>query len=72
MRIYIAHPYTGDEERNRERALKAEELLRQATPNVGFLTRLAGCRDDLRGCHTLKCTCQQKLDTKIPKIVMET
>ena len=32
MRIYIAHPYTGDEERNRERALKAEELLRQATP----------------------------------------
>ena len=53
MRIYIAHPYTGDEERNRERALKAEELLRQATPNTEFLTRLAGCRDDLRDCHTL-------------------
>jgi hypothetical protein len=36
MRIYIAHPYTGDEEKNRERALKAEELLLQATPNVIF------------------------------------
>ena len=36
MRIYIAHPYTGDEEKNRERALKAEELLRQATPNAVF------------------------------------
>ena len=36
MRIYIAHPYTGDEEKNRERALKAEEQLRQATPNVEF------------------------------------
>ena len=36
MRIYIAHPYTGDEEKNRERALKAEELLREATPNAEF------------------------------------
>lgn len=36
MRIYLAHPYTGDEERNRERALKAEELLRRATPNAEF------------------------------------
>ena len=36
MRIYIAHPYTGDEVRNRERALRAEELLRKATPNVSF------------------------------------
>ena len=36
MRIYIAHPYTGDEERNRERALRAEEVLRQATPNAEF------------------------------------
>ena len=36
MRIYIAHPYTGDEERNRERALKAEELLRKATPQTVF------------------------------------
>ena len=36
MRIYIAHPYTGNEERNRERALKAEELLREATPNAEF------------------------------------
>ena len=36
MRIYIAHPYTGDEARNRERALKAEELLREATPNAEF------------------------------------
>lgn len=31
MRIYIAHPYTGDEEKNRERALRAEGLLRKAT-----------------------------------------
>ncbi len=36
MRIYIGHPYTGDEERNRERALRAEEVLRQATPNAEF------------------------------------
>ena len=36
MRIYIAHPYTGDEVRNRKRALRAEELLRKATPNVSF------------------------------------
>ena len=36
MRIYIAHPYTGDEERNRERALRAEELLRKATPQTAF------------------------------------
>ena len=36
MRIYIAHPYTGDEEQNRERALKAEELLRKATPQTAF------------------------------------
>nr|DAS58765.1 MAG TPA: protein of unknown function (DUF4406) [Caudoviricetes sp.] len=36
MRIYLAHPYTGDEEKNRERALRAEELLRKATPNVEF------------------------------------
>ena len=36
MRIYIAHPYTGDEERNRERALKAEEMLRKATPHARF------------------------------------
>lgn len=36
MRIYIAHPYTGDEEKNRERALRAEGLLRKATPNVSF------------------------------------
>ena len=36
MRIYIAHPYTGDEVRNRERALRAEELLRKATPQTAF------------------------------------
>ncbi|MEX5285818.1 DUF4406 domain-containing protein [Selenomonas sputigena] len=36
MRIYIAHPYTGDEVRNRERARKAEELLRKATPQTAF------------------------------------
>ena len=36
MRIYLAHPYTGDEERNRERALRAEELLRKATPQTAF------------------------------------
>ena len=45
MRIYIAHPYTGDEEKNHERALKAEELLRQATPNAVFFNpvgRLSG------------------------------
>ena len=36
MRIYLAHPYTGDEERNRKLALDAEELLRKATPNAEF------------------------------------
>ncbi len=36
MRIYIAHPYTGDEEKNRERAKEAEELLHKATPWVFF------------------------------------
>ena len=36
MRIYIAHPYTGDEEKNRERALRAEELLRKTTPQTAF------------------------------------
>lgn len=36
MRIYLAHPYTGDEEKNRERALQAEELLRKATPQTAF------------------------------------
>ena len=36
MKIYIAHPYTGDEEKNRERALRAEELLRKATPQTVF------------------------------------
>ncbi len=36
MRIYLAHPYTGDEVRNRERALRAEELLRKATPQTAF------------------------------------
>ena len=36
MRIYIAHSYTGDEEKNRERALRAEELLRKATPQTAF------------------------------------
>ncbi len=36
MRIYIAHPYTGDEERNRERALRAENWMRRETPNVEF------------------------------------
>lgn len=36
MRIYSAHPYTGDEVRNRERALKAEGLLRKATPQTAF------------------------------------
>ena len=36
MRIYLAHPYTGAEERNRERALRAEKLLREVTPNVEF------------------------------------
>ncbi len=36
MRIYIAHPYTGDEVRNRERALRAEGLLRKATPQTAF------------------------------------
>lgn len=36
MRIYLAHPYTGDEEKNRERALQVEELLRKATPQTAF------------------------------------
>ena len=36
MRIYLAHPYTGDEVRNRERALRAEGLLRKATPQTAF------------------------------------
>ena len=36
MRISLAHPYTGDEEKNRERALQAEELLRKATPQTAF------------------------------------
>jgi len=36
VRIYIAHPYTGGEEKNRERALQAEELLRKATPQTAF------------------------------------
>ena len=36
MRIYIAHPYTGDEARNRARALRAEEVLRRATPWAEF------------------------------------
>ncbi len=36
MRIYIAHPYTGDEEKNRERALQAEKLLHKATPQTAF------------------------------------
>lgn len=36
MRIYIAHPYTGDEAKNRERALKAEAVLRRATPHAEF------------------------------------
>ena len=36
MRIYITHPYTGNEEMNRESALEAEKVLRQATPNVEF------------------------------------
>ena len=36
MRTYLAHPYTGGEERNRERALKVEELLCEATPQTAF------------------------------------
>lgn len=40
MRIYIAHPYTGDEKRNRERAKDAEELLHKATPWVFFIILL--------------------------------
>ena len=36
MRIYIAHPYTGDEAKNRERALRAEEMLREVTPQTVF------------------------------------
>ena len=36
MRIYLAHPYTGDEAKNRERALRAEEMLREATPQTVF------------------------------------
>ncbi|MFC2638440.1 MAG: DUF4406 domain-containing protein [Mitsuokella sp.] len=36
MRIYLAHPYAGDEVRNRERALQVEELLRKATPQTAF------------------------------------
>ena len=36
MKIYIAHPYTGDEERNRKLALDAEKALRKATPNAEF------------------------------------
>ena len=36
MRIYVAHPYTGDEEKSRKLALDAEEALRKATPNVEF------------------------------------
>lgn len=36
MRIYIAHPYTDDEGRNRKLALDAEEALRKATPQTTF------------------------------------
>lgn len=52
MRIYLAHPYTGDEVRNRERALRAEELLRKATPQTAFYNRVVFCGDwaQSRGC----------------------
>ena len=48
MRIYIVHPYTGDEERNRERALRAEELLRKATPNVEFFNPVGRLSENLK------------------------
>ena len=47
MRIYIAHPYTGDEERNRERALKAEEVLRRTTPNAEFFSCRVGMAQEI-------------------------
>lgn len=49
MRIYLAHPYTGDEEKNRERALKAEELLRKATPNAEFFNPVGRMTERFRG-----------------------
>ena len=49
MRIYIAHPYTGDEERNRERALRAEKLLRKITPNVEFFNPVGRLTEQFKG-----------------------
>lgn len=49
MRTYLAHPYTGDEEKNRERALKAEELLRKATPNAEFFNPVGRMTERFRG-----------------------
>ena len=48
MRIYIAHPYTGDEEKNRKLALDAEELLRKATPNVEFFNPVGRLSENLK------------------------
>ena len=48
MRIYIAHPYTGDEERNRKLALDAEELLRKATPNAEFFNPVGRLSENLK------------------------
>ena len=49
MRIYLAHPYTGDEERNRKLALDAEELLRKATPNAEFFNPVGRMTERFRG-----------------------
>ena len=49
MRIYIAHPYTGDEERNRKLALDAEEVLRKATPNAEFFNPVGRMTERFRG-----------------------
>ena len=48
MRIYIAHPYTGDEERNRKLALDAEKALRKATPNVEFFNPVGRLSENLK------------------------
>ena len=49
MKIYIAHPYTGDEERNRKLALDAEEALRKATPNVEFFNPVGRMSEQVEG-----------------------
>ena len=49
MKIYIAHPYTGDEERNHEHALQVEETLRKATLNAEFINPVGRMTEQLKG-----------------------